>query len=298
MNMIGEIAGLSTAIAWSFTSIFFTIAARSVGAVAVNRIRLLLATVLLITLHVFLYKSLLPIHAGMDRWFWLGLSALIGLVFGDTMLFQAFVVIGTRISMLLMSLVPIISTITAWIFLNEILTMVEIFAIMLTIGGIIWVVLERNNGNLNLETKKYIAGVLFGLGGATGQALGLIAAKKALGGDFPALSATLIRILVATIIFWTVGMVRQSFSLNFRRFFLKKNFYPILGGSFFGPFIGIWLSLIAIKYANIGIASTLMALPPIFLLPLTYWIFKEKVSLRTIVGTMMAVSGVALIFLI
>ena len=69
-------------------------------------------------------------------------------------------------------------------------------------------------------------------------------------------------------------------------------------GAFFGPFIGIWLSLIAIKYANIGIASTLMALPPIFLLPLTRIIFKEKVSWRALFGTIFAVGGVAMIFLL
>jgi len=70
------------------------------------------------------------------------------------------------------------------------------------------------------------------------------------------------------------------------------------GGALFGPFIGVWLSLVAVQYAYVGIASTLMALPPIFLIPLSWWIFREKISLVAIVGTIIAVIGVALIFFI
>jgi drug/metabolite transporter (DMT)-like permease len=57
------------------------------------------------------------------------------------------------------------------------------------------------------------------------------------------------------------------------------------------------LSLVAIKYANIGIASTLMALPPVFLIPLSNWIFKERVSTASVLGTILSLVGVAIIFL-
>jgi drug/metabolite transporter (DMT)-like permease len=297
-KFIGEIAALTTSVAWSFTSMFFTIAGKEVGSLIVNRTRLLFASSYLLVTHYLLYGNLLPIHAESYRWEWLALSGFIGLVIGDGMLFQAFVLIGARLSMLMMSLVPIISTILAWFFLKEILTIYEIFAIIMTVGGIVWVILERNNRKNHSDSKNYFWGVIFAFGGALGQAFALITAKKGLGGDFPALSANLIRVITATVFFWVIATVQGKTISNFRFWSNKKARWSIIGGSIFGPFLGIWLSMVAIKYAHIGIASTLMALPPIFLLPLTYWIFKERHSWRTIVGTVLAVAGVAIIFLL
>jgi len=297
-KFIGDFAALTTSVAWSFTSMFFAIAGKEVGSMIVNRTRLLFASSYLMITHFFLYGSLLPIHAESYRWEWLALSGFIGLVFGDGLLFQAFVLIGARLSMLLMSLVPIISTILAWLFLKEILTIFEIIAIIMTVGGIVWVILERNNRNNQSDSRNYLVGILFAAGGALGQAFALITAKKGLGGDFPALSANLIRVITATVIFWIIAVFQGKTISNFRFWSNKKARWSIIGGSIFGPFLGIWLSMIAIKYANIGIASTLMALPPIFLLPLTYWFFKERHSWRTIVGTVLAVAGVAIIFLV
>ena len=267
-KFVGEIAALTTSVAWSFTSMFYTIAGKEVGSMIVNRTRLLFASGYLMITHFFLYGSLLPIHAESYRWEWLALSGFIGLVFGDGLLFQAFVLIGARLSMLLMSLVPIISTILAWMFLKEILTIYEIIAIILTVGGIVWVILERNHRNNPSDSRNHLLGILFAFGGALGQAFALITAKKGLGGDFPALSANLIRVFTATIFFWIVAVFQGKTISNFRFWRNKKARWSIIGGSVFGPFFGIWLSMIAIKYAHIGIASTLMALPPIFLLPL------------------------------
>lgn len=297
-KFIGEIAALTTSVVWSITSILFTIAGKEVGSLIVNRTRLLFASFYLLMTHLILYGNFLPIHTETYRWAWLGLSAFIGLVIGDGMLFQAFVLIGARLSMLLMSLVPIISTILAWLFLKEILTIYEIVAIVLTVSGIAWVILERNNRDNHSDLKNYFWGILLAIGGALGQAFALITAKKGLGGDFPALSANLIRIFIATMIFWIIAIIKGETISNFKFWRNKTARWAILGGSVFGPYIGIWLSLVAIKYANIGIASTLMALPPIFLLPLTHGIFHERHSWRAIIGTVLAVAGVAIIFLV
>ena len=69
-------------------------------------------------------------------------------------------------------------------------------------------------------------------------------------------------------------------------------------GAFMGPFLGVWLSLVAVQNAYVGIASTLMALPPVFLIPLSRWVFKEQITTGTILGTILAVTGAALIFLL
>jgi drug/metabolite transporter (DMT)-like permease len=146
-NYLGEIAALGTSVCWTFTSIFFTLSGRRVGSVIVNQARLLLAVVFLSITHLLVLGVLLPDQPGLYRWFWLGLSGVIGLVLGDGFLFRAFVLIGPRRSVLLMALVPIISTLMAWLFLGETLGVTRIVAIGLTVGGVVWVVSEgETNG--------------------------------------------------------------------------------------------------------------------------------------------------------
>ena len=296
-EFLGEIAGLATATCWAFGSIFFTIGGLRVGSVIVNRIRLALALFFLMMTHLILTGQIIPVNAEPSRWFWLGLSGIIGFVIGDAMLFQAFVMIGTRVTMLLMALVPVISALLAWLFLGETLTPIEWLGIAVTIGGIAWVVADKNRNGTPAKNRPPVLGLLLGFGGALGQAVGLLASKKGLWGDFSPLSGNLIRVIIAAAVMWilTIAMGKaKSTILKLKDF---KATRAIIGGSFFGPFIGVWLSLVSIKYARIGIASTLMSLTPVLLIPLVYWIFKEKITVYAILGTFVAVSGVVILLL-
>jgi drug/metabolite transporter (DMT)-like permease len=140
--------------------------------------------------------------------------------------------------------------------------------------------------------------VLFGLGGALGQATGLIASKKGLEGDFSALSGNLMRLTVATIVIWALAAANGQMRPTAQ----KLRDHPrairfILGGAIAGPFLGVWLSLIAVQNAPVGVASTLTSLTPVFLLPLGWLFFKEAITRRAVVGTALAVAGTAILFL-
>lgn len=301
-NYIGEIAAMGTTVCWTFTSTAFTISSKYVGAGVVNRLRLVMAVIYLSLAHLLIYGQLLPFSAEPYRWGWLGASGIVGLVFGDALLFQAYVFVGTHIAMLIMSIVPIISVLMAWIFLGEALSFVKIGAIIITVIGITMVVLqprnEKEDSEKTLNRRNYKLGILCAIGGAFGQAFGLIIAKKGLGGDFSGLSATLIRVLTGTIVLWIFTALRGQTTFVVSKLKHRKAALFMTGAAFGGPFLGIWLSMVAIKWTYIGIASTLMALPPILLLPVTRWVFKEKIALLSIIGTVVAVAGVALIFLV
>ncbi len=299
---MGELAALAASFCWALNSIQFTIAGRRVGSRIVNRARLTLAILFLSLTHLLLYGTLWPMQAGLHRWGWLGISGVIGLIIGDGSLFQAFLLIGPRKSMVLMTLVPVISTIAAWLLLGETLLPIEIGAIVLTVAAIAWVVSERESavaadheppGN----RRKLTLGVLLGIAGATGQALGLVAAKRGLGDTFPALSGTLIRMIVATCVVWLSALLGSQVRPTWEALKDRKTGLWLLGGAFVGPFIGIWLSLIAVRNAPVGIASTLMALSPIILIPLDHWIFGERVTPRSVAGTVVALAGAGVIFL-
>jgi drug/metabolite transporter (DMT)-like permease len=296
---MGEIAALATSFCWSLTSIQFTLAGQRVGSGVVNRTRLVLAVLYLSLTHLLLYGEVWPIHAEPFRWGWLGLSGTLGLVLGDSCLFQAFLLIGTRRAMLFVTLTPIISTLVAWGWLGETLQPAEMGAVLLTVGGIAWVMLERQQEQeASVESKKqYALGVLLSLGGTLAGALGLVAAKQGLAGGFPSLSATLIRMVVATGVIWLLTLARGQAGVTWPALRDKKARLFIASGALTGPFIGVWFSMVAVQRAHVGIASTLMSLSPIILILPARWVFREQVSPRAVAGTVVALVGATIIFL-
>ena len=293
----GEIAALSTALCWAFGSTLFTLGGKRIGSANVNRGRLVVAAIFLSVMHLVLTGSPVPINASPDRWFWLGLSGIVGFIIGDGMLFEAFVIMGPRLSMLMMSLVPIMSAILAWIFLREPLDTLEIFAIAITVSGICWVVADKRNDGSPIKGKKLAIGIICGIGGALGQTVGLVLSKKGLSGGFPALSGNLIRVICAVLILWLITALSGRVKATLESYRDGKAFLALSAGSFFGPFLGVWLSLISIKYARLGIATTLMSLTPIFLLPITRIVFGERITKGAVFGTIIAVTGVAILLL-
>jgi drug/metabolite transporter (DMT)-like permease len=291
----GEVAALATAVCWSLTAVFFSYSGRLIGSDVVNRSRLIFAFLFLSITHLIIEGSLFPWGAEPYRWFWFAISAILGLVLGDTFLFKAYVMIGPRLSMLLMSTVPIYSTIFGWFLFGEAVTAVEMTGILLAVGGIGWVVTERRTGQTAVENKQYKKGILFGLAGALGQVANLVTARYGLVGGYSSLSATIIRILIALIILWGLAAAQRQIRHTLRMWRNRPAFRAMIGGSISGPFLGIWFSLIAIQYSRLGIAATLMALPPILLIPIEYIIYKRTVSMRGVVGTFVAIAGVVLI---
>jgi drug/metabolite transporter (DMT)-like permease len=297
---LGELAAIATSFLFSASSVVNTLAGRQVGSAVLNRMRLVLAIGWLLLTHALLQIPL-PLDAGAERWFWLSISGIIGLAIGDAFLFQAFIWIGPRLAMLLMALAPAMAAIMAGLFLGEVLSYGQWIGIGLTLVGIAVVVLDRNHrANHNPEHKdKYLIGLLFGLGAAVGQALGQVTAKRGLYGDFSALSGTLIRMVAAAITLWGITILRRQ---------AKQIVRPVIGqpraagyillGSFFGPFLGVTFSLFALQHTQVGVASTLAALSPIVLLPVSYFVFKERFGWSSILGTAIAMLGVALIFLV
>jgi drug/metabolite transporter (DMT)-like permease len=298
---MGELAALVTSICWALNSIQFTLAGRRVGSRIVNRTRLILAVGYILLSHLVLQGRLWPSNVELFRWGWLGLSGTIGLVIGDGCLFQSLLLIGPQRAMLMMTLVPVISALVAWGGLGETLLPAEIGAMLLTVGGIAWVVSEKRCPQARAtsagDAKRYGLGILLGFGGAMGQALGLVAAKRGLSGGFSSLSATLIRMVVAAGVIWLLALIRGQVGVTWRALKDRKALWFLLGGSLIGPFLGVWLSMVAVQRAPVGIASTLMALSPIFLIPLEHWIFQARASSRSIVGTVIAVMGAGIIFL-
>lgn len=297
MKFIGEIAALTTATCFAVTALIFTSTGRAIGSQLTNRMRLTFALVYLVTLNLVLFREPLPFSAGSSRWLWLSLSGIIGLSLGDAFLFQSMVAVGPRLSSLLLSLAPIFGTVIAWIFFDEMLSAAQITGIALALAGIGWVVAshEEPPDTPHGHTRS---GVMFGILAALGQAVGLALSKQGMSGDFSPFQANAIRILAAVLFIWALAAFDRTAGTRFKDLRSNPQVLGLLAlGAFIGPVLGVTGSLLAIQHAEIGVASTLMSLTPVILLPISYFIFKEKVSWQALLGTVLAVAGVAILFL-
>ena len=169
LDYIGMGAALATAFLWALCSIFFSIGGKRVGSLAVNRIRLMFAVVWLLMTHSILMGAPLPTQTSPDRWMWFSLSGIVGLAIGDAFLFQAYVMIGPRITTLFMASVPVLSAFMGWVFYHEVLAPLDMLGIFVTVAGIFLVVMDgSNNGESGgVNRRHYLIGVICGLGGAS-----------------------------------------------------------------------------------------------------------------------------------
>lgn len=298
--LLGEIAALFTSVCYSAGSTLFTRAGQMVGSLVVNRLRLLVALIYLLLAHLLLGMPVFP-YIEPFRWFWLSVSGVIGLAFGDTLLLQAFVLVGVRLSLLMMSFTPILSVLFGWLFLAERVSNLEMLGILLTVCGIAWVIVEYKQDLKNgiIPLRKYLLGLLLGLSSAVTQTLAYVTSKTGLQGNFPALTGSLVRMLAGALALWLITLFTRQVRFTFHKLSDQpRAMLLIIVGGFVGPFLGVTFSLVAIQNAPVGIASTLMALPPVFLLPVGYLFFKERIGWQAVLGTLLAIAGVAVLFLV
>lgn len=297
MEYIGQIAGLATSFCFSITALIFTSTGRMIGSQATNRMRLLFALSYLIVLNLILFREPLPFSAGTSRWVWLSLSGVIGLSLGDAWLFKSLVLVGPRLGSLLLSLAPIFGAVIAWVVFDETLNLLQISGILLALGGIAWVVTSHREdedspkGNLR-------QGVIFGVLSAFGQALGFVLSKQSLMGGFPPFQANAIRMLAAAVFVWVWALADGQAGPTLASVKAQpRSLWLIALGSLIGPVLGVSSSLLSVQHIKVGVASTLMALPPVIVLPISYFVFKEKIAWQGVAGTFLAIAGVAVLFL-
>jgi drug/metabolite transporter (DMT)-like permease len=307
-HLIGSTAAIVVSLFWTFCSIFFAIAGKRVGVLSVNALRIVMAIGLLGATHIILFGTIMP-AANREQWMFMGLSGIIGLSLGDFGYFGSLVILGPRRGVLIMSTHPIVSALFGYIILGESLSAWAIVGIAVTLAGVVWVILEREEseegkeGEEVLDDKKKTLGILLGIGGSIGQGLGLVVSKY---GMFEAgnpevpldpLPATLIRMVVAAAFFWLVVAAMGKLPEVARSTKDTKAIGAMFGGAFLGPFLGVWLSMVAVTYTLTGIAATLMALMPVMVIPIVWVLDKQRTTWRGFIGAVVAIVGVAILFL-
>lgn len=297
MRFAGECAALGTAVCFATGSNLFATAGQRMGSVVLNRLRITTACLLLAFTLLLVRGSPWPAWASASQVAVLSLSGLIGFVFGDSFFFRSLVILGPGRTSLLMSSAPVFTALLAWPTLHETPGPLALIGMALTLGGIAWVLWEREHSRSAHVEGSMLVGVGSGVLAAIGQAGGYVLSKQALRTGLDPLSATVIRITVAMVAIWILGAFQGGALRTFEALRDRTAASFMVAGSFFGPFLGVLLSLTAIKFIDTGVAASITAVYPIFAILIASRLHGEKLTLRTMAGAAVSVAGVVVLFL-
>ncbi|MEO0630087.1 MAG: DMT family transporter [Planctomycetota bacterium] len=310
-QFVGPGAAVLTSLLWVLTSLFFTTAGRRIPVTVVNTVRIALAIILLAATHQLVYGTIWPEIGTQRQLLALALSGLIGLSLCDQALFTAFVDIGPRRALLCMTTSPIFAVFFGGVFLGERVVATAYVAIAVTIMGIVWVVTERGDGDVVAEdpssaSQRLVArGLVLAFVASVSQAAGGMLSKVGMGvGSLPEAeqlspqSATLVRMLfglfgMAPIVLIYVVMARRNATAETTERRWSTGLALTACGTVVGPFLGVWMSLVAFKHSPLAVAQTLCSLSPVLILPFSRYILRERVTRRAVLGAVVALVGAA-----
>jgi drug/metabolite transporter (DMT)-like permease len=305
----GIAAAFGTAFCWAMTPLFFGAAARRIGQLHVNQIRLVQACLML--------GAACVVTGAIAAAPWvqlvlLGLSGVVGLTLGDAAMFLCLQIVGPRRGSLIMALAPGFTVMLMVPLLGETLSLVGIGGMAITLLGVMWVVIER--GQPGEIQGNLMVGVGMGVLGALGQAGGLILSKAGLGMSHPGgllntlsgitpdnvvpvnpIYGTLVRMVAGTVLLTAYCVATGRVGETIAKTKDRKALGQTSAGAFFGPFVGVSLSLAAVSWTNTAVAATIMAISPVLVIPIVAIVYKQAVSWRAVIGALVAFAGVAVL---
>jgi drug/metabolite transporter (DMT)-like permease len=142
-----------------------------------------------------------------------------------------------------------------------------------------------------------LAGVVAGVLGALGQAVGYVISKLALRSGLDPLSATVVRVVAAMVGIWALAAARGEAGGSFAVLRDRAAAFFMVGGAFFGPFLGVTLSLYALQHIEAGVAASITACYPLPTILLSARFHGERLTARSLVGAVVTVAGVVVLFL-
>ena len=304
MNYLGELISIGVAFSWTATALLSEFGSKRMGNLTLNVLRMTLALLFSVMMFWIVTGSPLPAGGTMEAYGWMLLSGLVGYVIGDFCLFQCYIIIGSRYGQLFMTLAPLAAAVMAWLTLGQQMKGISVIAMLVTLAGISISVLGRGEHH-KVALKLPLSGVLFAIGAALCQGIGLVLSK--IGMDhydttqIPAwlvpFSANFFRCVAGIIGFTLLLYFHDGFVPLRRAVHDGKGMIVATVTTVFGPFVGVGFSLMAVQYTGAGIASTLMALTPIIIILPSYWLFNQPITWRTVIGAVISVVGVSLFFL-
>jgi len=288
-EVIGISAALGSAASWAVGAILF----KRIGEIAtpfgMTLSKGIVSIFLLGIVLFFLGYDSIPMKSVL----FLCLSGILGIAIGDTLFFAALQDLGPNALIVFFMSGQILTALLAVFFLGEIPPVKTWIGIIITTSGIatvLWAKILMDNE----KRSSGLRGILFGTLFMISMSVSVIIAKPALE-SVSTVWATFIRMAAGTAGMIILGLATGKMNEWVAPFLNKKMITFFISSVFVVTFGGFWLSIVAIKYVDVAIANTLGATEPLFILPLTFFFLKERITKMESIGTILAVSGVILI---
>jgi drug/metabolite transporter (DMT)-like permease len=292
---IGELAAVAMCFFTTLSVLAWTSAGRRIGVVALCFLRLTAASLLLAVWERIFRGQWLPLDVGREAWIYLSISGVFGYFLCDFFAIKSIMMLGPRLTLLIQASTPVLVSLIGFFWMGESLAILNALGMMVTLSGIAWVVLERPDAQENiLPRKEFILGLVVVVSSVIFGSLGVVFAKKGIQG-IDAFAATQIRILAGLLCYPFVVTALWRWRQVYRGMMHREAMIILALGTIVGPFLAMGLFMFALRESHsMGIVTTISCLSPILILPFCVWIYKEKVSLRAILGAGISFLGVVL----
>jgi drug/metabolite transporter (DMT)-like permease len=299
--LLGGAAAVLSAAIWAWSSTAMTAPARTWGGRATNLFKSVVAAVLFAaTILVAFGPAAFRLSEGV--WTRFAISGVLGLAIADTAYLNALRHIGPTLTAIVYETSGIFTCVLGLAFLGERLTIAEIVAMGLIIGGVLLALLD--DPPAHVEPGHRARGAGFALLAALVHSTGLIFNKDAIlalheqhgvTGMRGAMTAGFARMASAAAGLLLFGAVSGSFARQTRPLregpAWRATFLPAVMGSF----IAMITMQLALTLMKTGPASVLLSTTPIFTIPIASRLLGHKPSLRAIAGAVIALGGIALL---
>jgi len=301
LPFLGELAALGAALSWTINSLSLERFGKGYSPWSLNTFTKLGGLAAVSLLAFFTRGQLLP-RADAGQWALLLLSGFLGFSFGDGFLFAAFQSLGAKRTLLIFSANPILAALFGWAFLGERLAALHIAGILLAVLGIMWVIQadlgEQQAAREPAPDRPAITwqGLLFAVLATLGQAAGALLSKAGLANLDPVPAAQIHLVGGVLGMGILLSLLRQWKGLK-APLMERRGLLLIALSAILGTLVGMVLSMTALKLTQVAVASILMSLMPVMILPIEHFLLKKRVRTREALGALLTLLGVGMLFL-
>jgi drug/metabolite transporter (DMT)-like permease len=300
----GYLLAFLAMLAGTFSMFPFTDAARKWGPVAINHFRLMVGFIVL-SIVVMILDNESPVALfttpSATEYIYLCISGIIGLVIGDYFGFHSMAILGAKRSSIFYTIAPGSALAFSFLLVGERIDFIGITGMAISIGGMLWFIQAGDTKEIEEhivhEHGKISKGVLFGILAGICQGFHMALAKKAVTGESVLISpahATWIRLLGATLAYFIftfmTGKFRERVIKPIRED--KATIPKATLASIFGMVLSIVLVMWSLTLCKVAVAQTIISIEPIVIMPMAYFLYKERMTAKTFLAGMVSIFGV------
>jgi len=297
----GILFAISASILWSITVTLIKPISNNVSPFLINPIKNTIGLLLFFISFIIFDISLWYDGLAKEQYMIVLFSGALGMFLGDTIFIYALNKIGANRVAIVDAFSPIIIFSYSFLLLpNQALNEMQIIGFIITILGLLILTYENDYKDINYKVKRF--GILLVLSAMMCTGFGIVYLKKVLnvinetGYDIQLnLWITAFRLIPGVILSWLLFIFQKNKIQLIKPIKNKTNFIPLLIASIIGPFLALGFWILGYAFiAKPSVASIISQTSVIFIVLLSWFFLKEKITFLRILSMICVFLGVIL----